>query len=785
MRRVLPLNDSNWRLGLVPQRPFGLLDDLSEVREWLTAQVPGDVRVDLMRAGRIPDPFFGMDNEASQWVDSFDWWYIRDLPAFPDDDRAFLVLEGVDYQSSTWLDGKPLGKHVGMFSRQVWEIQKTEERQQTTDHRPQMPDATEQTANGDKAGRAWQVETAGAHRLGIRVSGAGALPRVEQSLSQRARKRLMRAMGAAANEVNPDRYATVKCQMQFGWDFAPRLLTCGIWDDAYLVLVHSAYIRQVWCRPERAQAGAAHVAVTLFIDSDREQAVRAVLTTQGRNFESDEQTREYDLPLTKGENECRVELDLEDVRLWNPWDRGDPNLYALNVRLVDTTGELDACSTTFGIRSVRLAPVDGAALGAEPWSLVVNGQAEFIRGANWVPLDAIPGRLTREVYAARLDQVRAANVNLLRVWGGGLKEKQAFYDLCDEMGILVWQEFPFAGGILDRLPADTAHLNLVREEAGAIVHSLRNHPALVIWCGGNEFDPRTNYRVVEILREVVAREDGARPFKPASPCFDESHNWRVWHRSANLRDYRLDSPPMMSEFGLQSPPSRESLSGFLPEDKLYPPNEMWLYHRAELNKVYRYARAQNPRIHSVDELIAASQRAQGLGMQIAIEHMRRRKPRTAGVAVWQFDDAWPAISWSLVDYYGRPKAAYFKVQKAYNPLLVSFVYPLAQHRAGEMLRGELWITNDWPRAFDNAQLHVSLDGKELAVYPAAIPSDSSFCLSPIVVPVGEGENKLTLELREREQLLSANQYDLNLHDVGEISPLVAFALGLYNRRRRS
>ncbi len=302
---------------------------------------------------------------------------------------------------------------------------------------------------------------------------------------------------------------------------------------------------------------------------------------------------------------------MRDAQLWNPWDRGAPNLYEIEfvtlaphasagvasaegakqspssseiasshkTLLAMTDQVLDSLTETFGIRSFELAHT---ATSREPWQFIVNGQSEFLRGANWVPLDAIPGRLTRVDYAARLQQARDANINFLRVWGGGLREKRAFYDLCDELGILVWQEFPFAGAVLDRFPRNDAHLQFVRNECGEIVRALRNHPSLVVWCGGNELSVTGNRAIVETLREVVATHDNTRPFKPASPYRDESHNWRVWHRFANLRDYRKDATPFLSEFGLQSLPNLESLKKFLPDDA---PPAMLEYHHAAVEKV--------------------------------------------------------------------------------------------------------------------------------------------------------------------------------------------------------
>lgn len=786
-RKILFLNDSHWRVGSVAQKPFGDVNDLDEVTEWLPAQVPGDVRLDLWRAGKISDPFFADNNESSQWIDARDWWYVRELALdLCDDERAFLIFEGIDYQSAVFFNGKPLGRHVGMFSRQIYEL--TEDRGRKTDA----------SVVGHRSS------------VAVRIWGANALPHLHRTRAQELWARLVKPLYTPPSEPFPDRYATLKCQMQFGWDFAPRLRTCGIWDDAYIVIARSVFIEDVWVKAKGKSEKVATVSVRLTLDSDREQNARIVCNLRGKNFTCEPQTFSFDVNLTRGKQTRKIVFDVHDARLWNPWDRGEPNLYELETviaspspslrinsatkqspirdseiasrtSLAMTEDVLDSFTTTFGIREFELARVKGAPPDAEPWQFVINGAREFLRGANWVPLDAIPARLTRADYAARLQQARDANINFLRVWGGGLREKRAFYDLCDELGILVWQEFPFSGTLLDHFPRDRAFLEFARGECAAIVRALRNHPSLVVWCGGNEFSPSRNRAIVEMLRAVVAEHDGTRPFKPASPYRDESHNWRVWHRRANVRDYRKDATPFLSEFGLQSVPNLESLQKFLPADALTAPNALWVYHRAELEKLERYA--QSP-ISNPQSLISSTQRAQAMGLQIAIEHMRRRKPRATGVAVWQFSDCWGAISWSVVDYYGVPKRAYWTMQKSYAPVLASFEYDLQPRRAGEVVRGALWLINDLRATYREAEVRAELNGAQIFSRKLDIEPDSATRVDTLAVALGAGENILRLRVLWHGQTLSENEYDLNFCDVGEISWLGKVMVAVAKRMLR-
>ena len=746
MRRIIDLNGSDWRFGSVAQKPFGDVNDLGEVSEWLPAQVPGDVRLDLLRAGKIADPCYGTNNEESQWVDTLDWWYTRDLDlTLQPDERAFLVFEGIDYQSAVFVNGIQLGRHVGMFSRQIYELQLPTSNLQFL---PQTP------------------RDRGA--ILVRVWGSDSLPKMRLSLAQKLWSRVIARL-LKPNEPFPDRYATVKCQMQFGWDFAPRLRTCGIWDDAYVVVTKSVFIQDAWVRSQVTgrKSQVARIQLDLTLDSAIDQTVRAVVNIHGKNFDTQTQTFQFHLDLTRGTQTHQVTFDLQDARVWNPWDRGEPNLYEIQVQLFPLSSPefLDSFSTSFGIRSFELAAL---APHAEPWTFVINGKREFIRGANWVPIDAIPGRVTREDYAELLHHARAANINLLRVWGGGLREKRAFYDLCDEMGILVWQEFPFSGNLLTRFPRNADYLRLVRRECAAIVYALRNHPALVLWCGGNEFSPSRNAHLVNTLREIVATRDSTRPFKPASPSPGESHNWRVWHGYFNTRDYRKDKAVFFGEFGLQAPPSPEALAHFIPRDALWPPGKTWEYHNAEIDKLRRYARAIQAHADSLEPFVQAAQMAQLRGLQIAIEHARRNKPRVSGCIFWQFNEPWPSINWSIVDYRRQFKPSYHKIKQIYDPILISFEYEPSPRSAGQIVRGDLWLVNDTLNTLDGEIVGVH-NGERVSSHRARVGPNVSENIGALAVKLSDVSNELLFQFIADSRVLATNEYDLVYCDAGNLN----------------
>jgi beta-mannosidase len=730
-RRTEDLGGTEWRFGPVTPKPLNArLDDRAEVEEWLPATVPGNVRTDLLAAGRIEDPFYGTNNEQSQWVDAHDWWYVRPLHLnLAPGQRAFLSFEGIDYISAVYLDDKELGQHEGMFSRQVCEITNLE--------RPQRSE------------------------LAVRIWGSDSLPQRELSWWESLWSPLAKAL-RHGREAFPARSATLKCQMGFGWDFAPRLRTMGLWDDVALFVTRSVFLRDAWIKAHPENNGA-HVTVLLTIDSDTAQEVLARLEVRSREgFGSQVWHQGFPLRLNGGQQTTDVEFALPDARLWQPWDRGEPCLYDLTVQIERDGEVLDSLTESFGVRSVEMARNPGTPKGNEDWTVVLNGTPEFIRGANWVPLDALPGRLSRADYEGIITMAREAGVNLLRVWGGGLREKKAFYDLCDERGILVWQEFPLACLLLGHLPRSASFRGLLAREGRSIVRQLRNHPSIVLWCGGNEFSYRRNRRLVDSLEEIVRTEDGTRPCRKTSPRGGAIHNWLVWHGKAPAREYLRDHPQFITEFGLQAVPDLSSLSRFLPADELYPPGAGWRYHCAQLDKLQRYVDPLSP--HGLQEWIEASQRAQAHALQIAIEHFRRRKYRTSGTVVWQLNDAWPAISWSLIDYYRQPKRAYERLRSLYHPILICLEFPLGQYRRGDLFRARVWAINDLQTDMPDCVLHMRLDGVSLFSGRVSLPPDSSQPVTWVEHLLTQDPGQLEITLRQGEKVFCTNAYDLRYYD---------------------
>jgi beta-mannosidase len=727
---TLDLGNGAWELGEAPLQPAEFAgDDRSAVEEWLPARVPGNVQDDLLRAGRILDPYYGQNLADCAWVGQRDWWYRRRLACrLEPGQRAFVTFAGVDYRSAVFADKARLGYHEGMFSPQTYEL---------------TP----------------MLAQRGEIELAVRVWGAATLPRLPDT----PLRRLDDAIARLLHERHRDRLAGLKCQMHYGWDFAPSLLSLGIWDDVTLKISGPAAILDVWpaLTPGQSVPGnEAQLCLRLEIDSDTPRPTYLEVTARGLTFDADPQRFTTALDLRAGRHVYETVVTLRNPRLWQPWDRGRPDLYSLSVVLYDAGGLLDSAEVNFGVRRVRLLPN----AGAPGLRFEINGQREFIRGLNWVPADSLPGRLRPTDYIALVSLARQAGANLLRVWGGGLRERRAFYDACDRAGLLVWQEFPFACVFWGRLPRHATYLNLVRQESAAIVRALRAHPCVALWCGGNELSPRRNRHVLKIVEAAIRELDGTRPFRPASPWRGDHHSWDVWHGRAPAGAYRRDRSHFVSELGLQAAPDVESLRRFLPAEQLWPPGAGWTEHNAGLAKLRHYVGDNGDNMHDLPAFVAASQRAQARALQVAIEHLRRRKGRCGGLVLWQFDDPWPAISWSLIDYYRRPKLAYRLLPQWYSPLLVSLDYALRRYKAGDVLHGDVWIVNDGLEAQAGCELRLAMGETILWSAPVDVARDESWRIAHVALPIADPRLPLRLELWQGARRLASNDYDLTFYE---------------------
>ncbi|MFE9453780.1 glycoside hydrolase family 2 protein [Streptomyces sp. NPDC006739] len=613
----------------------------------LPARVPGCVHTDLLAAGVIPDPFLGRAESEVAWVGRREWTYETRLRAGSAHERTDLVFEGLDTAAEITLDGRLLGRVRNMH-------------------------------------RSYRFDVTGlAGRLAVRFRSAYA---EAEAVRERVGER-------PAAYAEPYQYIR-KMACSFGWDWGPTLVTAGIWRPVRLEHWSTARIGRV--RPLVTVEDGLGV-VELHVEVERGRAAARLgleARVGGRRVRA-----ELDGPGAV------VRVEVPDAELWWPRGYGRRPLYDVELTLSDGEGALDVWRRRVGFRTVELdRRPDAHGTG---FTLVVNGERLFARGVNWIPDDVFPSRVTRDRYRERLGQAAGAGVDLVRVWGGGIYESEDFYDVCDELGLLVWQDFPFACAAY---PEEQPLRGEVEAEARENVVRLMPHPSLVLWNGNNENlwgfrdwdwerrlagDSWGEGYYLGVLPRVVAEEDPTRPYTagspwsgswdhhPNDPAHGTHHSWEVWNRE-DYADYRLNVPRFVAEFGWQAPPAYATLRRALPGEDLAPDSPGMLHHQKAddgngklergLARHFAVPEGDFDRWHYLTQVNQARAVAAG------IEHWRSRWPVCAGTVVWQLNDCWPVTSWAAIDGDGREKPLYHELRRLYADRLATF-----QRRGGALV----------------------------------------------------------------------------------------------------
>ncbi|MEU4625729.1 glycoside hydrolase family 2 protein [Actinoplanes sp. NPDC023801] len=602
----------------------------------LPASVPGCVHTDLLAGSRIPDPFLDDNEHAVAWVGRQDWTYSRDITwDGPDCDRVDLVFEGLDTVARVELDGAVVGSTRNM-------------------HRTYRFDVTGESG-----------------RLDVHLTSAYTeAERVRDLLGQRP-------------NAYPEPFQFIrKMAASFGWDWGPTLVTAGIWRPVRLEGWSTARLATV--RPLCTYDGkAGKLDLTAGVERTRDRALRATVLLDGREIAA--------LDIPAGETGVRAEIGVPGVTPWNPIGYGKPALHTLTVVLTDDDGtELDRWQRLTGFRTVHIDRSPDEA--GTRFVVHVNGEPVLVKGVNWIPDDIFPSRMTRERYELRLRQAADAGVNLIRVWGGGIYEDRAFYELCDELGLLVWQDFLFACACY---PEEEPIRSEVIAEARDNVTRLSPHPSLITWNGNNENlwlyeasgwneQPGGDLSwgegyYLDVLPGIVAELDPTRPYQagspwsgswehePNSPDHQTMHSWEVWNREDYLR-YRDTAPRFVAEFGWQAPPAWTTLRDAVSDEPLLPDSPGVLHHQKAEDGNGKLARGLEPHFPapaSTEAWHYLTQLNQVRAVRTGIEHWRSYWPHTAGTIVWQLNDLWPVTSWAAIDGAGRFKPLYFALRTVY------------------------------------------------------------------------------------------------------------------------
>jgi beta-mannosidase len=675
-----------------------------EERGWLPATVPGDVHLDLLANKKISDPFFRDNESRLQWVEKANWEYKLSFDATPAllaRSHVDLVFDGLDAAAQVYLNG-------------------------------------ENVLNADNSFRVWRVAAkshlhAGKNQLRV-VFPSPITAAAEAAASDHFR----------AHSKTEEKTYVRKAAYEYGWDWGPRFVTSGIWRPVRIeawdkVRIADFAIRQrdvsrdvahldAEVEIEAASAGVARVSVQYSDDGKPVNLSRTVSVHAGRNV--------IDLPI-----------EIRHPKLWFPAGYGEQPLYEFTVTAGASAQFVESRKTKAGLRSIVLdRHLDK---WGRSFQLVVNGVPVFAKGADVIPFDSFPNRVTTAKYRRILESARDANMNMIRHWGGGYYESDEFYAICDELGLMVWQDFMFGN---DWQPGTYAFKLNIEAEAEDQVRRLRNHPSIVVWCGNNETEIAYNWgermalpqdvrlymwqdyltEFSGILPRVVARLDGETPYWPSSPSSDyeavspvfhsgDDHFWDVWHKRVPFSTYESDHSRFVTEFGFQSFPEMKTIEAFTqPEDRANIFTPVMLAHQKnnEGNSIiHDYLLKDYSEPKDFASFLYVSQVLQAEGIKIGAENWRRRRWETMGTIFWQLNDCWPVASWSSIDYYGRWKALQYYARRFYAPILVS------PHVEDGALK--VYIVSDKTKA-EPASLHVRLmdfDGKVLLEETRAVNVD--------------------------------------------------------------
>jgi len=688
------------------------------------AVVPGSTHVDLLAAGLIPDPFYGTNEKELQWMWRCSWRYATEFAAteVTEGERVDLVFDGLDTVATISLNGTVLGSTANMHRSYRFDIRgalAAGNNRLEVDFRSALEYALEREEQLGDRPRPQPSE-----KLMAEAARRGLIEGDPEEILQRGR-------------VYPQPFNAIrKMACSFGWDWGPDLQTAGIWKPVRIERWRIARFASV--RPlVTVQNGTGVVDVHFEIERAADAPLKVFATVAGR---------EASVEIEPGAASGIVTVTVPEPDLWWPNGYGDPTLYDLTVELHSQDEHLDAYARRVGFRSIEVNQDGGA------FTFVVNGKPVFIKGANWIPDDHFLTRITRERLERRIDQATSANINMIRIWGGGIYETDDFYDVCDERGVMVWQDFLFACAAYAE---DAETIAEVEAEARENITRLAPHASLALWNGSNEnvwgwwdwgwkeamaaagLEGWGQKYYEEILPAILKELDPTRPYTPSSPFsthpYDASvypndptvgtvHEWKVWNQ-IDYTHYADYAPRFCSEFGFQGPATWATMQRNLPPEGFDKTSEVWLAHQKADRGNDKLLAGYVPHLPDSDDFETwhwITSLNQARAIEFGISHYRSWWPHTAGAIVWQLNDCWPVTSWAAIDGEERPKPLYYALQKVFAPRLLTF-QPRAEDGSLDVDgAAHLVAVNDTDQAWSETLTftRMALDGTELAVATA-------------------------------------------------------------------
>lgn len=665
------LNDSDWKLkGFWPYVPMlnkskEIGNELMGITEWIDAVVPGGVHYDLLKAGLIEEPYFERNSLKCEWVENRWWLYKTQFKPGHDllGKRFALAFKGIDYKAHFFLNGEKLGVHEGMYTPVVFDI----------------------------TGKlAFEAE----NTLEVLFESA------PEEMGQIGHTSMTR---------------TQKSRFNYKWDFGTRLVNIGIWDDVLIKATGDAILEDVFVSGDVTDiCGEISINAGIALKSEKAFTVHASISFGSELiWECNEE-----IISVSDRYKYQRRVAVRDPKLWYPNGAGDQNLYEVKIDVFNQNGLSDSNVSHTGIRRLEYRRNTGSSSDSFPYTFVINGMPVYIKGVNMVPFDHLYGSVSRERYDRYMHLIKSANINMVRIWGGGIIEKEYFYDLCDRNGILVWQEFIQSSSGIDNMPSEDPHfLRLLKASAMQAVKTKRNHVCHIVWSGGNELTDENNIPVtfenpnINMLKDIVNKYDPGKLFLPTSASgpnefldierpgtnHDVHGNWKYEGIENHYIKYGRSDSLFHSEVGVDGCSSIESMKRFLSSESLavtnMKDNLVWRHHGEWWDTLERDKGIFGD-FASLEQFAAASQFIQAEGLRYIVEANRRRKFSNSGTIIWQLNEPWPNVSCtSMVDYYGIPKMAYYWVKKAYSPIHVSLAYDRLFFRFPEEFEGDVFVHN--------------------------------------------------------------------------------------------
>lgn len=684
---MISLTSNKWKvMGMWPFTPFlnksmETGTNLKGVTDWIDATVPGSIHNDLLKAGLIEDPHFEKNSIKCEWV-SNRWWIYKTNIYISSEKKAKnyeIIFKGVDYKAHFYLNGISLGQHTGMYRSAIFNIN----------------DILKFDANN-------KLEVIFEHAPG--------------------------EMGQIGYTKN---IKAQKSRFNYKWDFSTRLVDAGLYDEVFINALGNNKLEDIYYKTSFIDNNTGLLKLDCKIKSfkNNNAVINMNIYLKGKLLS----TLKDNIILSKGETSYQNEIKVENVELWYPSGHGKQPLYEMKIEVSDDDGISDTDISYIGFREIKYVLNKGAASDSLPYGLVINNKRIYMKGVNITPLDHMYGRLTLKRYEDLIRLIKEANINLIRVWGGGLIEKKDFYDLCDKYGIMIWQEFiQSSSGINNEPCTDMDYLEFLKTTCTHVVKEKRNHAALVYWSGGNELTDVNTVPVsyeninIKMLKEIVDEYDFDRFMLPTSGSgprlfmetkenvfnHDVHGPWKYGGIFEHYEMFNKSNSQLHSEFGVDGMGNLETLKKILTKENLKVDNMddslIWRHH-GEWWDTYSRDVEIFGEFENLESFIMCSQFIQAEGIRYGLEANRRRMHYNSGSIIWQFNEPWPNVSCTCIaDYYNTPKLAYHFLKKAYRSINVSLRYEKLIYNSEEKFEGEIYISND-NDAFECELLYESND----------------------------------------------------------------------------